>query len=331
MRNNILFFAVPALIAMFFSCTSPSYKTCNGAVWGTVYNITYNSLENLDDSIRFTMECVNQSLSPFNDSSVISRINRGENIVADTMFRRAFTLSQDINRRSHGKFDPTVAPLVNLWGFGYRNYDKLPTHDMIDSTLASVGIDRCRLLPDGTISKPCRDTEFNFSAIAKGLGCDMIAEMLSRNGCNDFMIEIGGEITVKGVNRHRKPWRIMIDAPVDNGASISHNRLATITQGDGGIATSGNYRNFRHSESGKIWHTIDPHTGYPAKTAILSATVIAPCAAEADALATACLAMSPDSAITMIQEYPRAEAMIVTGYNNGKWNILKTDAFPTLE
>ncbi len=331
MRNFILPLIGVVLTTLVISCSHPSYRTCNGAVWGTVYNITYNSPKNLDDSIRLIIEHIGQSLSPFNDSSIVSRINRGENIATDTMLRRVFTISQEINRRSHGKFDPTVAPLVNLWGFGYRNYDRLPTRDQIDSAMTYVGISRCRLLPDGTISKPYPQTEFNFSAITKGFGCDMIAEMMSRNGCNDFMIEIGGEIAVKGLNSKRMPWRIMIDAPVSNDTSVIHSRLATITPGDCGIATSGNYRNFRHSESGKIWHTIDPHTGYPANTTILSVTVIAPGAAEADALATACLAMPPDSAIAMIREYPHAEAMIVINNNGRNWDIIKTGLFPILE
>lgn len=315
------------------SCVPTSaYRQCDGATWGTTFHITYNADNDLCDSIHLIMSAVDASLSPFNDSSLISRINRGENVPADSMLRKIFLTSQAINRCSGGKFDPTVAPLVNLWGFGYKNFDSLPSPCMIADIMPAIGIDRCRLMPDGTIHKAHPLTEFNFSAITKGYGCDLIADMLRRNGCNDYMIEIGGEIAVNGISPRGTEWRIMIDAPVSSDSSVIHNRMAVISPGDCGIASSGNYRNYRETDRGRVWHTIDPSTGYPAVTSTLSATVIAGTTMEADALATACLAMTPDSALEMIERYDSASVLLVTCDSlTGQWQLHRSSRFPMIQ
>ncbi|MCM1483995.1 MAG: FAD:protein FMN transferase [Muribaculaceae bacterium] len=307
------------------------YRRFEGAVWATTFHITYRSDRMLDDSIHAVMMQVEKSLSPFAESSLISAINRGETDRTDSLIRRIFMASQDINRRSGGAFDPTVAPLVNLWGFGYRSGDGAePSQAAIDSALTLVGIGRCRL-EAGRIVKVAADTEFNFSAITKGYGADLVGEMLRRNGCTDYMVEIGGEIALSGVNPRGEDWHVMIDAPVSaDTAATLHERMAVIYVTDGGVATSGNYRNFRDTSRGRVGHTINPVTGYPVTTSTLSATVIAPNAMAADALATACMAMPADSALRMIEEYPGAEAMLVTEGKDGGWNMRTTSRFPEI-
>lgn len=319
------------------SCTPPrSFRSCEGAVWNTTYHITYRADRDLDDSIRSVMKQVEMSLSPFNDNSLISRINRGETTATDTLIRRIFLASQEVNRNSFGAFDPTVAPLVNLWGFGYRNTGIEPTAGAIDSIMPLVGIASCTLSPEGNILKKSPGTEFNFSAITKGYGCDLIGEMLARNGCSDYMVEIGGEIAMAGVNSRGKGWRIMIDAPIDNDTAVIHERMAVIEPGTGGVATSGNYRNYKLTSSGKVWHTISPSTGRPAHTDLLSATVIAPDAMLADAYATSCMAMSCDSALAMLERIPEVEALLVTLDTSAtadsvpSYRIVTTGGFPTL-
>lgn len=330
-RFSTLF--MPAALLMLTSCSaSESYRQCEGVVWGTVFHITYKSDKILDDSIHKEMQKVEMSLSPFNDSSLISRINRGETAATDSMFRTVFFTSAKINGISAGKFDPTVAPLVNLWGFGYKKNDNTPSQADIDSILPTVGIRLCSIDGNGHLTKKHPATEFNFSAIAKGLGCDMIAGMLKRNGCNDYMIEIGGDIAIAGKNHRGNPWRIMIDSPIDNDTAVIHKPMTVITPGDGGIATSGNYRNFKDTGNGRVWHTIDPITGFPAKTATLSATVIAPTAMEADALATACLTMSADSSLSMIDSYPHSAVLLITADSiSGQWKTLTSSRFPQSE
>lgn len=321
-------------IGILYACTGSSnrnnYRKCEGSVWTTTYHITYNCAWNLDDSIFAVINRVDQSLSPFNSKSLISDINNGRDNRTDSLLRRIFLASQQFNRLSHGVFDPTVAPLVNLWGFGYRESDSIPSQAEIDSALTHVGIHQCSLTDDGRIVKPSPLTEFNFSAIAKGYACDLIGEMFRRNGCADYMVEIGGEMAVLGNNAHGDKWHIMIDSPIENDTTINHSSIAVIELTDAGIATSGNYRNFRRTSAGKIWHTINPATGYPAQTSTLSATVIAPDAMSADALATACMSMSADSAITMIEAIPSTSAMLVENGLSG-FHIRTSADFPEIK
>lgn len=301
----------------------PLYRTADGGVWNTTFHITYRADRDLHDSVLAVMKRVEMSLSPFNDSSVISQINRGATPQADTMLIRILTESQRINRLSRGAFDPTVAPLVNLWGFGYRPGDPEPSQAMIDSLLPRVGIGKCRIDSAGIIRRPHKATEFNFSAITKGYGCDLVGEMLERNGCNDYMVEIGGEIALRGRNPRGTGWRIMIDAPVDNDSAGIHEELTVVSLTDCGVATSGNYRNYHITGEGRTWHTISPVTGRPAHTDLLSATVIAPACMTADALATACMAISSERALEMISSIDGVEALLVTADT-----VLTTPGFP---
>lgn len=326
-----LSFASVLGIALFFSScdTGGDYRKCEGAVWATTYHITYRSPRMLDDSIISVMQQVENSLSPFAGNSLVSRINMNQTDRTDSLFRRIFIAAGEVNRLSGGAFDPTVAPLVNLWGFGYRDSGLEPTQESIDSALSLTGIGRCRLDGD-RIVKPSPMTEFDFSAITKGYGCDLIGDMLRRNGCEDFIVEIGGEVTVSGVNHHGEPWRIMIDAPVENDTAIVHKRMAVISVTDCGVATSGNYRNYRLTSQGKAWHTISTVTGRPAETGTLSATVIAPDAMMADALATSCMAMSTEAALEMIGGISGVEALLVTIGPEG-YIMHRTAGFPSVD
>lgn len=267
------------------------------------------------------------SLSPFRAESLVSRINRGETDETDTSLRKIFTTSQQINLESGGMFDPTVAPAVNLWRFGYRDSGHEPTDSEIEDARSMVGIDGCRL-KNLRIVKKSAYTEFDFSAITKGYGCDQIGEMLRRNGCSDYMVEIGGEIALSGKNSQGEPWHIMIDAPVANDTTVVHKAMSIVKLTDCGIATSGNYRNYRDTPSGRVGHTIDPMTCRPVQTTTLSATVIAPDAMTADALATACMAMTRADALRMITLRPNTEAMLIEASDSGGWAVTYTENFP---
>lgn len=330
-----MFFA--SLAALFGSCSNTSdYHLCEGATWGTTYHITYSSDRMLDDSIRAVMSEVEMSLSPFKDNSTISRINRGEPVKIDSLIRRVFSASQEVCRLSDGAFDPTLAPLINLWGFGYKNGTGDPTQAQIDSALSLVGILDCRIADD-VILKKNSATEFNFSAITKGYGCDRIGEMLRRNGCENYMVEIGGEMAISGKNRHGENWRVQIDAPVESADTVVHEQMMVISLTNVGIATSGNYRNFRDTKNGRKGHTISATTGQPVVTTTLSVTVIAENCMMADALATACMAMPLQKAMDMIESLPSASALFVTADNSSATDdslvsspfvIIPTSRFP---
>lgn len=310
------------------ACESkPGYRSAEGGVWGTTYHITYRSDRDMHDSIIKVMKQVEQSLSPFSDSSLIASVNRGERVKADSLLARIFTESQLVNRDSHGAFDPTVAPLVNLWGFGYRDTGIEPTREAIDSMLGLVGIAECALDADGYIVKKHPGTEFNFSAITKGYGCDLVGDMLRRNGCEDYMVEIGGEIALGGESPRGGDWRIMIDAPVDCDTAIVHQKMAVVSLTGKGVATSGNYRNFRNTgNGGRTWHTISPVDGRPAVTDLLSVTVIAPSCMLADAYATASMARSAADALGMLDSLSGVEGLLVT-----RDTVLVTSGFPAIE
>ena len=317
-----------ATAATFSSCTQKKYLSDAGVVWNTTYTVLYEADGSLSDSIRNVMRQVELSLSPFNSASLITAVNRDDSVVIDAMIGKVFNESVKINGLSDGAFDPTVSPLINLWGFGYDNCSDGPSIEMIDSVLSFVGIMDCRI-ENGKMIKKNKGTTFNFSAITKGFGCDEVGRMLSRNRCSNYMVEIGGEIALSGRNRNGEPWHIQIDAPVESDTSVIHQQLMVVEITDCGIATSGNYRNYRRNTDGKRYgHTISPVTGYPVETSTLSATVIAPTAMQADALATACMAMEADMAIAMIEKLSDVSCMLVTTDESGRWNIKKSSRFP---
>lgn len=325
-----IIFILITLVATATSCVSkPEIRKCSGAIWATSYNITYSASSDLTDSILSVFSQVEQSLSPFDKGSLISRINRGESMLTDSLLRRVFLASQEINRLSNGAFDPTLSPLINIWGFGYDNSFTTPTQAMIDSALANVGIYHCHL-DAGNLIKGSPKMEFNFSAITKGYGCDLVGETLARNGAENYMVEIGGEIALKGTNPHGNPWHIQIDAPIASQDASLHTALKIISITDCGIATSGNYRNFHETASGRTWHTIDSRTGAPVITTTLSATVIAPNCMMADALATACMAMPENEALEMIEAIPGTSAMLVKAATDSTFTTITTSRFPEL-
>lgn len=298
----LMFLLVLAGTAVLGGCRRASeWRLAEGAVWNTTYRITYRADRDLSDSILTIFRMVENSLSPFSKGSLISRINRSETDSTDGLIARVFDVSMKVNRESDGRFDPTVSPVVNLWKFGYTGKvgsEQVwePAPGQIDSALSYVGLPDCSITSAGRIIKKSPGTTFNFSAVTKGYACDLILEMLRRNGSADAMVEIGGEVAAGGKSPRGDRWRLQVDAPVFNADSVVHKPLEIIEVEDCGVATSGNYRNYHRSASGaRVGHTIDPVSGRPVSSQFLSVTVIAPTCAEADAYATALMA-SPSAA-----------------------------------
>ena len=295
-----------AAAAFLAACSrGDGWQRDSGEAWGTVYHITYRSDAPLHDSVRAEMRRVELSVSPFDPASRISTFNAGRTDTLDAMLAMLVRESQRVCSISGGAFDPTVMPLVDLWGFGPSGRGAEPSQQALDSVLATVGIRDCRLRPDGVLERKHPATRLDFSAIAKGAGVDAVAAMLRRNGVSDYLVEIGGEVALGGLNPLRRPWHIQIDAPI-MGDDI-HSRMYLIELSQRSVATSGNYRKFRQTADGIVGHTLDPLTGRPVVSSTLSATVIAPDCATADALATACMAMNADSALIMIEALPTSK------------------------
>ncbi len=316
------------LLPMFFGCVPPKeYRHYDGVVWTTSFHITYSSQQPLDDSIQTVFSQIQTSLSMFDSTSVVSRINRCATVSTDSLFRLTFLTASEVNRASGGVYDPTVKPLVDLWGFGSDRDTPAPSDAEIALALESVGIGDCRIVADSIIKKSLA-TSFDFSSIAKGLACDLIGRMMERNGVVDYMVEIGGEIALSGVNPKGVQWSIMIDAPIENLGAPTHQKLTILSLTDCGVATSGNYRNFRTIDGHKVGHTIDPRSGRFHATTTASATIIASDAMTADALATACMLLPAGDAVKMVDEWHDAEALLVVTLGDGSMQTLTTSGFP---
>jgi thiamine biosynthesis lipoprotein len=299
---------------MLGSCVTESYIKDSGMVFGTTYSITYQYHENLKSDIEGVMQQVDNSLSPFNKSSVITAINNNTSTKADKYLTEVFTLAQTVNKETDGAFDITVAPLVNAWGFGFRSGTR-PTDAQTDSLLAIVGQEKVTL-KDGEIIKSEPRIMLDRSAIAKGFGVDKVAEFLAGKGIENFLVEIGGEISARGKNSRGTEWNIGVTKPVDDSLSINQENQAVLQITDKAMATSGNYRNFYYEGGKKYAHTINPHTGKPAQSDILSATVIAQTCAVADAYATAFMVLGSEKAKEILKKHPELQAYLILSDNS---------------
>jgi len=292
------------------------YQTNSGMVFGTVYNITYECDSNLHEAIKAELQKVDNSLSPFNAQSIITAINQNQDVKPDEMFLTVFNKAMEISRETGGAFDITVAPLVNAWGFGFKNGIQ-PDRHQVDSLRRLIGYEKVTL-KDGRIVKQLPDIMLDCSAIAKGFGSDVVAHFLRQHGVKNFMVEIGGEVVTSGVNPQRLPWRIGVTKPTDDSLSIKGEIQSVLNVTDMAMATSGNYRNFYYKGGKKYAHTIDPKTGYPVQHSLLSATVLAKDCATADAYATSFMVLGIDGAKKILERHPELMAYFIYSDDKGQ-------------
>ena len=305
--NGALLLAL-AMMALLVGCGEQPYQHDQGFVFGTIYNITYQSSDNLHAEIEAALQQVDGEFSMFNEQSTVARLNRGE--VADTsaMFSEVYQLALKVNHDTDGAFDITVAPLVNAWGFGFK-HEQMPTPEQVDSLLQIRN-------------------QMDFSAIAKGYGCDVVARLLEEQGVTNYMVEIGGEVVLRGVSPHQADWRIGVSKPTADTLSVEGELQTVLAMTDRAMATSGNYRNFYDKDGRRYAHTIDPRTGYPVQHSILSATVLADQCATADAYATSFMVLGMEGAKAVLARHPELEAYLI--YTDSL-NQLQVWFSPTLE
>ena len=312
-----MLFLLPFVIS--YSCGSEHKRTflfLEGFTQGTSYHIAYNCPDSIDyhPAIKEIFSDIDYSMSIYNQESVISAINLddkgGE---PDDYFIRVFTRAKEISEITGGAFDITVGPLVNAWGFGFTGKEDI-TPGLIDSLLTYVGFDKVRI-EDWQVIKNHPGVMLDMNAIAKGYTVDIVSEFFESQGITDYMVEVGGEIRVKGRNRNNQLWRIGIDKPVDDPAAISRELQDIIHITQASMATSGNYRRFYIHDGQRFAHTIDPATGYPVEHNLLSATVIAPSAMDADAFATAFMVMGLEKSLEFAESDPRLEAYFIYDIN----------------
>ena len=292
------------------------YHKNSGLIFGTTYNITYQHGDDLHKEILDKLKEVDATLSMFNEKSVIARVNSNQRPELTPMFLEVFQEAQKISKETNGAFDITVGPLVNAWGFGFKN-EQLPDKHAVDSLMTLVGYKKVKTDGKRIIKKDPRIT-MDFSAIAKGYGVDVVARLMDEAGVKNYLIEIGGEVITKGISEKRLPWKIGVTKPTDDPLADGSELQTVLNLTDKAMATSGNYRNFYYKGKRKYAHTIDPKTGYPVQHSILSATVITNCCMEADAYATAFMVMGLEKAQKVLEKHP--EIMVYFIYDKNGQN-----------
>lgn len=301
MRRAAIFSTVFSILLL-ISCQGGAYRVITGYAQGGVYTVKYNSSgvgatpAQVRDSIDAILVRIDRSLSGYNRNSLLSRHNAGEEIVPDRYFAEVDSLSRVYRELTGGAFDAAAAPLFDVWGFGFTA-DSLPSPERVEAAL-----------------ELCREgKKLNFNAIAQGYSCDAVASYLHSLGVRDMLVDIG-EIYCEGLNPSGLGWSIGIDNPVDGNETPGADIRGVWTSDGGayGIVTSGNYRKFYVRDGRKYSHTIDPRSGYPVTHDLLSATIVAPTATEADALATYCMVIGTDAAREFVLSRPDIEACLIS-------------------
>ena len=322
MQNKKLMWQLPFLVLLIVGTIliirheqNIPYQKSADKVFGTFYHATYQCDSDLTYSINAELAKVDASLSPFNKLSVITAVNQNHDVKLNDMFLDVYQLAMNISKETDGAFDITVAPLVNAWGFGFKNGIE-PTKEQVDSLMQIIGYKKVTL-DGGKIRKTDDRIMLDCSAIAKGYGTDVVARLLQSRGVKNYMIEIGGEIVTSGVNPDGKPWRVGISKPTDDPTGNGNGVQNIVNITDKAMATSGNYRNFYYKGGKKYAHTIDPKTGYPVQHSILSATVFAKSCAVADAYATSFMVMGIEKAQQLLDRHPELMAYLIYSDKNG--------------
>ena len=332
MRTKPIFCVFAGIVLLFPHCSPHSeYGRINGFALGTTYAVTFKMPEGASPSFTQTVQTaldgcfdqVNNSLSIYNNHSLISRLNNNLTVNTDSLFNIVFRRSVEINLLTGGAFDISAGPLFDAWGFG--EHDRIPvTQAQIEEIKKQTGMHLFNL-KDGVISKTHPKATLSMNAIAKGFTSDLAGHRLDSLGIPDYLVEIGGEIVCKGVNPQGQSWRIGIDSPVDGNNSPGKDLQTVLTLTSGkGLATSGNYRNYYMENGKKYAHIIDPVTGFPVQHSLLSVTVIASDCMTADAYATALMVMGLEKSKTFLSLHPELGAFLIYDHN-GSFETFVTD------
>jgi len=308
------------LILIISACTPRQLHnkiSFSGMAQGTYYAVTYFDHLNRDfqPQIDSLLEAFDMSVSSWEPASVISRINNGEEgVICDSVFINTYILARKVAMESNGAFDYTIGPLVNAWGFGFEDRQKVD-QAMVDSLLPLVDYHYVRLEGDRII-KEIDGIKFDFNAVAQGYSVDLVGDFLASKGINNFLVDIGGEVLAIGEKPLEGPWIVGIEKPSENEYS-DRTLEATLELKDRALATSGNYRKFYEEDGIRYSHTIDPETGYPVTHSLLSVSVITTDAGTADAWATAFMVMGLENAKKILENRDGLEAFFIYSGEEG--------------
>lgn len=312
-------------LAMIFVWGCSQEHVINGKTMGTTYQVKvicsrFKSISKLQQRIDERLEQINQSMSTYRKESEISRFNALKDV--DTPFSvsadflAVLVVAKELHRISHGAWDGTVNPLVNLWGFGKDGtITRIPSDGTVQAALGLVGFDQIAITSDGRLIKKRAGVSLDLGSIAKGYGVDQVAGVLREMGFEDFLVEIGGEIFAAGLRLDGKQWRVGINQPSRQAALDAV--YAVIGLKDKAMATSGDYRNFYQIGDRVYSHIIDPATGYPVQNGVVSASVIADNCTLADGLATSLMVMGPEAGVALLDRLPDVQGLIVVRRKDG--------------
>lgn len=309
--------------------TSSVYNTkIQGTVFGTNYSVLYNSDIDIDFESKFDsiFNVINNSMSTYIPNSIISKFNKSEAVVLDDHFIKVFDASKKINKETNGVFDPTIGIMVNAWDFGPEGKIENLDQTKINTLMESVGLDKLKR-KDNTLLKEHKNTYLDFNAIAKGYAVDVVAEYIESQGVINYLVDIGGEIRAKGISvEKQKPWRIGVENPNFDGTQTI---LKAVDFTDAAMATSGTYRKYKIDDNGNRYaHIIDPQTGHPSKTNLLSISVIADDCMTADAYATAFKAMGIDKVKDFLKLHPELKVFLIFENDKNELSTLNLNGFP---
>ncbi len=304
------------------------YTQLSGSAFGTYLSIQYQDNLNRDfnKSVDSLIKSVNSSLSTYQKNSIISRINQGEkNIVVDDKFIEVYQKSKRIYNETNGVFDPTIGVLVNAWDFGPEKSIKNLDSITVSKLMKQVGFDKVHLQKNKIIKENPK-TYFDFNAIAKGYGIDVIGRFFESKNIKNYKVEIGGEIRARGKNASNNYWRIGIEHPNFDGTQSIQKVIELQNES---IATSGTYRKFNTDENGnKYAHILNTKTGYPAKSNLLSASVIAPLdCADVDGYATTLIAFGLEKSKEFLKNHQELKVLLIYVDENGKMQTYQTESF----
>lgn len=321
-----------SFVLLLASCSQDQSHSLSGFALGTSYTLKYiapspiKGLESQVDSLFFK---INRSLSTYIPTSDISKINRGDStLVVDSYFKKVFETSVKINELTHGYFDPSVGNLVNAYGFGPEKPLHIIKKRQIDSLMQFTGIHKVYINKEGKVVKKHPAIYLDFNAIAKGYTVDLLAELMLDNQVDNFLIEVGGELVARGTNLiSQKPWSVGIDHPLQKEGERSYLKVISLTNQS--MATSGNYRKYRvDPQTGAHYvHTLNPMTGKPVKSSVLSATVLASSCMEADAMATALMAMPLEMSKKILEQSSEFDALLVLSSPTANIELFSTSGF----
>lgn len=332
--NKTFFF----LLLLVVACTNLSekqeesgqYIAFDGFTQGTFYHVKYydESERNFQPQIDSLLKSFDSSLNTYIPNSIISRINQNDvSVVTDSKFDTIFYAAKKVWKQTDGAFDITIAPIADVWGFGSgKKTDSVKQHT-IDSLLMFVGMDKIEL-SDSKVSKSAAGVQLNVNAIAQGYAVDVVAQFLEQQQIENYMVEIGGELTAKGVNDKGEKWAIGIDKPEEENDAFHKREIINIINiDDKSVATSGNYRQYVEKNGTKYAHTLDPRTGRPKLTDLLSVTIVGNSCMYADAYATACMVMGYDKGKELISKLKGFEGYFIYADSTGRMQIDYTDGF----